>query len=261
MITKAHKTMVRIGTAEIEGYLSSDGKTFGMSQTQVIVLSGVTKDTSQASKRYIEISKTNVAKTLVPSGFVVHRKVEIEGQSERVNLVELESVSPFLTVCLALGHIDAARPLALFSGAMLHQLFCDAFGLKFEVAERQEYLRQRMESKDFYFDLSGEISSWYDRTKATRTQPLERYFSNTFDAINIGLFDKKSKKIREELGVNASNQLIRDYFNNEALRRITQIQSIAANQMRSNKDLRPVDAVKLALKSSLFDVIDYSNEV
>ena len=254
----ARKTIVSIGHLLVDGYLLPNGK-FGMSQTQVILLSGVTTDTHHAASRYTDISRSKQAKTLVPQGFVVHRNLPVVGEIEKINLVELDSVSPFLTVCLSLGHIEAAKPLALLSGLSLQQLFCDAFGLKFEAEERQAWLLARTESKDFFFEFTTEISSWFNRTKADRTQPIERYMSMSFDAINRGLFGKTSKQIRIELGV-SDVVLIRDYFNNESLRRISQVQSISGGQMRKNLSLRPLDAAKFALDCSCFDVIDFKSE-
>lgn len=259
MTIKAEKEVINIGTIALEGLLLEDGR-FGVYKAQAMYVVNPTIAPTATSREFIRILATKHGQKLAPKGFEIIQADVIGLRSKSVDVISLPDFTRFLRICDKLEYQHATDLIDALVDVTLHQLFCRAFKKKFDDDDVQEHLRSRMESKDFYFELSGEVESWFERTKASRTQPIERYFSNTFDAINLGLFKKKSKKIREELGLKLTNSLIRDYFNKDALRRITQIQSIAANQMRHDKDLRPVDAVKLALKSSLFEIIDYSKD-
>jgi len=143
-------------------------------------------------------------------------------------------------------------------GLSLTQLFSDAFNIEFEKEHRQQYLIWRQESKKMCKELAHEIESWFEATKAERSRPIENYFSTSFDAINRGLFDKTSKKIKEELGIPKS-ALVRDDFSNQALVKITLVQELAAANMRNIAGARPVDAVKMALDSLQYPKMPYSN--
>lgn len=146
-------------------------------------------------------------------------------------------------------------------GLSLHQLFSDAFNQKFEKAERQSWLINRQATKTLFQDISEQTSIWYEATKADRSQSFDRYCINVSNCINKGLFGKDSKAVKIDLGLSLVDSiLIRDYFNNEALRRISQIESIAINKLKLETDLRPVDAVKFALSVSNFEILtNYKN--
>jgi hypothetical protein len=146
---KAKFTQVQIGNFSIDGYLLPDGS-FGMSQTQVFSWVDSSVLPSQAAKRYIEITRSKVAQTLTPNGFVVHRKIVVRGCNERVNVVPINDVAQFLVVALAMGYTECAGILALLSSLSLQQLFCDAFNIKFEKAERQEWITNRQRTIDTF---------------------------------------------------------------------------------------------------------------
>lgn len=146
---KAEFTQVQIGTFSINGYLLPDGS-FGMSQTQVFSWVDSSVISSQAAKRYIQITKSKLAQTLAPKGFIVHPKTIIRGCNERVNVVPINDVAQFLVVALAMGYTECAEILALLSGLSLQQLFCDAFNIKFEQEERQEWLTNRQRTKETF---------------------------------------------------------------------------------------------------------------
>ena len=146
---KAEFTQVQIGNFFIDGYLLPDGS-FGMSQTQVFSWVDSSVGPSQAAKRYIEITRSKMAQSLTPNGFVVHRKIVVRDRNERVNVVPINDVAQFLVVALAMGYTECAGILALVSSLSLHQLFCDAFNVKFEKEERQEWLTNRQRTRETF---------------------------------------------------------------------------------------------------------------
>jgi hypothetical protein len=245
---KATVTQVPFGGIEIEGLLLENGE-FAISTPQVNSLISFSTHNNYASQ---------TLKRLLGNDFSPH-KAKVEGLKQLINCISLLDFERILAKLDRLGNKQAQELRDSLVGLSLTQLFSDAFGIKFDIEERQKYLIARQESKDLFFELATEISNWYEETKADRSQPKERYFSNSFDSINLGLFGKRSKQMKSEIGID-SGALVRDYFNNEALRRITQVQSIAAASMRKGKVTKPSEAVQFALECSCFDKMEFKKE-
>lgn len=256
----AEFAQVKIGTLSIDGFMDKDGN-FYVAGIQLSDIFGF--DRSQA---------TRTLKRLLGDGFGFDRLKVKNGCNEvskntgrdsgykgDINAVKIADFQKVLVAFDRKGNKIAQAITDALIGLSLHQLFCDAFGIKFESEERQAWLVARMESKEFFFELTEQIEAWYSRTSAERSQDIETYFVHSFNGINRGLFGKTSKEIRTEIGA-GKNELIRDYFNREAIRRITQVQSIAVNQMKDDPAIRPLDAVKFALKVSRFPIADYSKD-
>jgi hypothetical protein len=235
---------VKIGHIEIEGLLESSTGTFYVAVTQIASQFQLAKD--HASRDI---------KPLLDKSFQF-AKASTKLNPKAINVVNLKTYEVIVARLDRKGNLYAQEFRDSLVGLSLVQLFSDAFGIKFEEEQRQEYMIARQESKDLFFELSGQISRWFDETKAERSQPKERYFSNSLDAINLGLFGKRSKQIKTELGI-SSGALIRDNFSTEAIRLITQVQSIAAISMTKDTSLKPSDAVKFALNCSVLSKIDY----
>jgi hypothetical protein len=235
---------VEIGILEIEGLLDPKTGTFYVGVPQIA-------DQFQ----FLIKNAVRDIKGLLDKDFQF-LKAYTKLNPKAVNVVDLKNYER-VVVGLARKGNPYANSFALdLIGLSLTQLFSDAFGIKFEEEQRQIYLIARQESKDLFYELGGQISIWFDETKAERSQPKERYFTNSFDAINLGLFGKRSKQIKTELGI-SSGALVRDNFTTESIRRITQVQSIAAATMRKNKNMKPNDAIKFALDCSGFAKITY----
>ena len=79
---------------------------------------------------------------------------------------------------------------------------------------------------------------------------------NIFNHLLIGLFGKKSKTIKAELGIN-KGQLNRDHFGEESLKRIEMVQRIGKSQI--GKGVHPMDAVTMAIDIMSYDCIDYND--
>lgn len=235
---------VEIGLLEIEGLLDPKTGTFYVGVPQIASQFQLAKD--HASRDI---------KTLLDKDFQF-AKASTKLNPKAVNVVDLKTYEMIVARLDRKGNLYAQEFRDSLVGLSLTQLFSDAFGIKFEEEQRQTYLIARQESKDLFYELGGQISVWFDETKEERSQPKERYFTNSFDAINLGLFGKRSKQIKTELGISCG-ALIRDNFSTEAIRRITQVQSIAAATMRKNKNMKPNDAIKFALDCSGFAKIIY----
>jgi hypothetical protein len=141
-------------------------------------------------------------------------------------------------------------------GLSLHQLFSDAFNIKFEKEERQSWIKKRQENIDSFW-LIGEATKLYkDRHPELSPNKLKFMYSNYQDAINRGLFGKTAKQIREILGLPES-ELLRNHYGKAALVNIESIQRLAAQLI--NKDALPLDAVKQALELYGYPLIDFKD--
>lgn len=256
----AEFAQVKIGTLSIDGFMDKDGNFYvaGIQIAELLSipqknigrdLKGILGQGFGFLKLCVKNARNSVSET-------TYRNSGYKGDLNAVNIADFQKV---LLAFDRKGNKIARQLMDILVGLSLHQLFCDAFGIKFESEERQAWLVARMESKEFFFELTEQIEAWYSRTSAERSQDIETYFVHSFNGINRGLFGKTSKEIRTEIGA-GKNELIRDYFNREAIRRITQVQSIAANQMKDDTAIRPLDAVKFALKVSRFPIADYSKD-
>ena len=78
------------------------------------------------------------------------------------------------------GNIKAQELRDSLAGLSLHQLFCDAFKIKFEAQERQEWLKTRMLTKETFWFMGAAIESYYLRHFSTLKNPQNKGFTASF---------------------------------------------------------------------------------
>jgi hypothetical protein len=193
-------------------------------------------------------------KPFLPKGFSFD-KAQTPLNSKPVNILSLPDFELLLFELICAGNPIAKSFGRDLVGLSLQQLFCDAFGLKFEAEDRQSWLLARQESKDLFYDLANAIKKWTEGRECSA--PAWTYYSNAYDAINLGLFGMKSAKIREALELPAGSGLCRDHFGRSALRHLIQVQGTASRMMARDPGLKPIEAVKVAIRSNMFESQDY----
>ena len=138
--TKAVVATVKFGSLEIEGLMLPDGS-YAIAARQVAEL--ISAHPAQASRQLkLALSKGSERNT----SFL---KIKTDRNNARTNsnpetILTLEQFSKALTELAFNGNKKARDIVRVISGLSLRQLFADAFGEKFEVEERQEWLKQRM---------------------------------------------------------------------------------------------------------------------
>ena len=220
---------VKIGLLEIEGLLFSDG-TFGVAIPQV---SDLFLDNRNLASRDI---KRILSKDIKTSKNITLNKVKTKFNRKAVNYLPLEQFNALVFELALRGNENAIEFSRNLQGLSLHQLFCDSFGIVFDVQDRQAWLVERMESKKLCRELTDAIKEYYIPTASENGKRW--VYPTTMDAINRDLFGKSAKEIREEQNV---KQLTRDCFGYRALAKLDNIQSKAAKLI--SRGTKPTDAV------------------
>lgn len=245
---KATITTVKLGHLELQGLMAEpivDGK-------PEFYVTGV----EFAEKFDLETLPQNLGKSLKRlSGMDCKLfRASVSGMKGTRLAIKLEDFEKLAANLAFRGNVKAQQFVKDLFGLSLHQLFCDAFGQKFEAADRQAWLQARQESKRLFWEITDQIDRWIMSRECSREPWV--YYSNSMDAINRALFGKTAKQIREEVGA-AEGQLTRDHFGHQALFNIGLLQYQAAKAMQRDLQLRPVDAIKMTAERLQLDVIDF----
>ena len=132
--SRAAKAQVKIGHIEIEGLMLPDGS-FAIGVPQVARLFSIaTGHAARDFKALLGIEKPMT-------------KVQTELHSNPVNILSLPEFELLIAKLDRAGNIPAQEFRDSLTGLALHQLYCDAFDIKFEQQDRQNWLKERQEGK------------------------------------------------------------------------------------------------------------------
>ena len=140
-IAKATVAIVPFFGLEIEGLMLPDGTyAIGIPQIADLLITGdVKKDGIKASRNVM----ARELKRLCGEDFKTS-KVKTEFNKNITTIVTLPQFEKILAKLDRAGNKQAQQLRDDLAGLGLRQLFADAFGEKFEVEERQEWIKQRM---------------------------------------------------------------------------------------------------------------------
>lgn len=238
---KAQIAPVNLGHLQIEGLLGGDSK-FYVAVPQIAERFQFDKNQASRSLKALLGNGFQFAKGLTPLN------------PKAVNIVTIDQFHRILVELAIKGNVLAQEVLKDLSALGLHQLFCDAFGIQLDAEDRAAWLQLRIESKNLFWELTGQIKVWLQDRECSA--PEFTYYSNAFDCINLQLFGKKSKAIREELLVSSPDGLTRDHFGVKALRNIGIVQTGAARMM-AKESVKPTEAIKHIVSANYLEQIDY----
>lgn len=129
-------------------------------------------------------------------------------------------------------------------GLSLQQLFCDAFEVKFEKEQRQEFLKVRQDGKQVRHSLTDAIK-WYVDNHEVSEAKQQWIYHHCSEAANIGLFGRKASKLCIDFKVSDRSKL-RNYLTTDELRWLTEIEDLAARLIMF-QGFEPHPAVKEAV--------------
>ena len=133
-IIKATVTQVQIGPSALQGLMTEDG-VFGVAVPQI-------SEHFQFPNKH---ASRNI-KALLGKGFQF-AKWKTELNPKAVNVILLADLELMIFELAMQGNPTAIALSRALIGLSLHQLFCDAFGQKFEAEERQWWLNTRLATK------------------------------------------------------------------------------------------------------------------
>lgn len=241
-IIKAQIAPVAIGHLTIEGLMGNDGN-FYIAVPQI-------------SERF-SVPQKNASRDIkaLVGGDFQFLKAKTDLNPKAINVMSVLDFEKLVAKLDRAGNVPAQEFRDDLVGLSLHQLFCDAFGIKFEKEDRLNWLMLRQESKTLFWELASAVKRWMAGRYCGA--PEFTYYKNAFDALNTGLFGMQSAKIRQELGLASDAALCRDSFGNRALTNIATVQGLAARMMAKDETLKPIDAVKRAVEVTLIEVQDF----
>lgn len=156
-ILTATVTKVKIGPVSMDGLMSENGD-FAIALPQV--------------SEHFRFPNKHAARTVKPmlgEGFQFP-KWKTELNPKAVNVIPLAEMEKLILELALQGNEAAIAFSRALIGLSLHQLFCDAFGKKFEKEDRQRWLTERMESKHNFRPLTDQLQrhGFKDRSEYAR---------------------------------------------------------------------------------------------
>ena len=231
---KASTTTVKIGHFEFEGLYSEDGQ-FGISVTQLNDILQFSVTQNYASRDL---------KRLLPEALSVTPKWVCELNSKAVNVLLLNELELVIFELSMAGNVVAAEMARELIGHSFVQYFSDAFGVKFELLERQEWKERRLAGMAVRRTLTDATQLFCD-TEDVSDSYKKFIYSNLSDAINKGVFGKTAKQLCVERNVKKAD--LRDSHSEEELKSIAAIENLAM-KLIDNKGFEPLSAVKEAVR-------------
>lgn len=155
MSIKAQIATVQIGTHTIEG-LMAEGCRFGVAVPQYADIFETSRNTaSRDLKRLLaKVSQTSIEFEQWKTPF----------NQKAVNVIPLESWSRLIVELAFSGNQKAMDLVRDLNDLGWHQLFCDAFHVKFTEEDRQKYLIERAVHRTQYHPL---VTSWLQKDGCT----------------------------------------------------------------------------------------------
>ena len=146
-VKKAIVAKVQFGTSEIDGLLFEDGS-YGVAIPQMADLNLIPPNRSQKQ-----------LESLLSMVFQAPQKAKTELHPKAVNTISLLDFEKALAKLDRAGNVKAQEFRDGLVGLSLHQLFCDAFGIKFEAEQRQEWLEERFKTKKDFRPLTAQLKA------------------------------------------------------------------------------------------------------
>jgi len=233
-MSKAKIAQIKFGGLEIEGLLLPDGS-FGIGVSQVAELF-----------QFLNKNASRDFKAMLGEGFQF-LKTTSELHPKAVNYLTLVQFEKVLRYYDRAGNVAAQALTDSLVGLSLVQLFSDAFGIKFDKGDRQEWLKQRMSGKNVRRTLTDSIQDYLILNAESLSEGYKTFiYATCSDAVNRTIFGKTAKQLRLERGVK-TDALLRDSHDRKDLQRIDHIE-VYAMRLIDAKGEEPMEAVEAAIK-------------
>ena len=241
---RAKVAPVRIGTYELQGLMDHEGAFF----VAVPQIADVFQfDRQQASR---------TLKRLLGEGFQFDR-VSSELNPKAVNAIPLDEFGAVIRKFAYAGDLKAQAMVDALSQATLHQVFCDAFGQKFDADDRQDFLKARMSGKSVRSDFEAAIARWIDRHPESSENTRAFAYINATQRIYMGMWGKCRKSVATEMGLSTGDDL-RSALTLQQLAAVQTVENLAIRLM-DVADMEPIAAVDEAVNRAIAGLIFAAN--
>jgi len=197
---------VKIGHIKIKGLMLPDGS-FAIGVSQVASLFLI--DSEQASRRF---------KALLGGDFQFD-KAASELNPKAVNILTLPEFELLIQKLDRSGNIPAQEFRDSLTGLALHQLYCDAFGVKFEQQDRQLWLKERQDGKFYRRSLTDATKYLIDQGESLNYGYITL---QTYEACHLLL---EYRAYRKEI----KDSRFRDTLGDIDLRKISKFEELTAD--------------------------------
>lgn len=225
---------VKIGIQEVEGLLDVSTDTFYVAVTQVCIQFSVS--TTHAVREI---------KTIPGKGLSINTAKK-KLHSSPVYVLTLAQYEKVVFSLAFKGDTEAIEFSEELIGLSLTQLFSDAFGIKFEEEDRQEYLRKRQFQKEVRLKETGCVDRWITRYASEVSVNYRKWiWCNISGSVNLALTEKKTSYWRKELNLK-DDCLLRDHWNISVLSDIENIEKLAS-KLIDKKDVEPKEVLMIEI--------------
>lgn len=231
---KAIVATVKYYPTDIEGLLMPDG-TFAVALIQVADRFQIPQKNSSRDVKALLSKDSSFLKTTT------------EISKTPLVILTLEQYGEVRKQLAKKGNQFAFEELIGLSGLSDVQLFSDAFGIKFDVEDRQAYLKARLEGKIVRRSLTDAIKDYCLRNDVSDTYSKFIY-TNVSDCLNRKLFGKTAKQLCEYRNVDKHS--LRDTHQEKDLKTIEYLEQNAM-KLIDRRNVEPLEAIKQALALQL----------
>jgi hypothetical protein len=234
---RAEIATVKIGSLEIEGLMLADGS-FGIGVPQIAKLFPYFQDSQNQASQMLKRLMGDRIKT---------NKIKTQFNRNATLIVDIESFLNIIKVLSKKSDVIAEDLADRLMGLSLHQLFSDAFCVKFEKEDRQKWLEDRDNGKIYRRTLTDSIKDYL------RSHPREdkRLYPITTDLIYLGIFNRRAAQLKTDW----DDKNPRDSMTNQELFLVAEVEALTS-RLIDYDNLHPLVAAKQALSVLRIPVCD-----
>lgn len=180
---------------------------------------------------------------------------DVLGRENRFKAIYLEYGSVVVAWAAVKKKNDNAINLLVVSFAdSFRSLAFEQAGIKIDAEERNqkikdhlEWLEKRQLNKDSFWTITGAIKNWMIKHGVEFDAVHNNPYRDAMRAINMAVLGKNASDIREELNLPKKADLVRDYYNQNVLDTMKQLQNVAGKHIK-NRDMEPLEAIQTVVE-------------
>lgn len=237
----AQVSEVKLGTISVPGYLTNTG-VYGFSLADI-----ATTFLGWDKRRGSDIFKQKGVKSLATKGFKGSEIVLIPETKNTISFIEETWLTPILLKFAIAGNEPAEAWIDTLASLSVSQLLRDAFGKKFEIEERQNFLEKRERVKNTHIEFQGYFFKSLTDSGLSAKRAEHKISCLVNDIYRSAFHGKDASQLRVDRKL-ASDKNLRDNLEPDDLALIDSYERIAINQL-VNHGKSPDAAISFAIES------------